>query len=119
MKIKTIKIEIASDDFDNIDMELFIKSVKKQVKKIIKEEMSDNNVAIDIFEENKLDDFKAPHLPHIYEEFQLPFKYDEKTSPYYPVNPCTPPYVITCMDNSNEQITINSNTLLTELEGII
>ena len=39
MKIKTIKIEIASDDFDNIDMESFIKSVKKQVKKIVKEEM--------------------------------------------------------------------------------
>ena len=117
MKIKTIKIEIASDDFDNIDMESFIKSVKKQVKKIVKEEMSDNNVAIDIFEENKLDDFKTPHSPHKYEEFQQPFKfeYNEKTSPYppyYPVNPCAPPYVITCMDNaSDEQITINNNIL--------
>lgn len=111
MKIKTIKIEIASDDFDNIDMGLFIKSIRKQIKKIIKEEMSDNNVAIDIFEENKLNDFQ--HDPH------YPYKYDE-VPPSYPINPCAPPYVITCMDSSNnEQITINNTTLLTELKEII
>jgi hypothetical protein len=118
MKIKTVKIEIASDDFDNIDMGLFIKSIRKQIKKIIKEEMSDNNVAVDIFEEKDFDDFKTPHSPHKYEEFQPPFKfeYDKKTSPYppvYPVNPCAPPYVITCMDNAyDEQFTINNNILL-------
>ena len=111
MKIKTIKIEIASDDFDNIDMGCIIDLMKKQIKKIIKEEMPDDNVAIDIFEENKLNTFQ--HDPY------YPYKYKE-VPPSYPINPCAPPYVITCMDSSNnEQITINNNTLLTELKEII
>lgn len=110
MKIKTIKIEIASDDIENIDFELFIKSIKKQVKKIVKETMPDNNIAIDVIEENHHNKLleSPPCFKYKYEEF-----------PSTPINPCTPPYVITCMDNSNEQITINNNTLLTELKEII
>jgi hypothetical protein len=74
--------------------------------------MHGNNIAIDVIEENhhkKL--FESPPcFPEKYEKF-----------PFIPINPYAPPYVITCLDNSNsnEQITINNNTLLTELEETI
>ena len=94
MKIKNIKIEIASDNLNNIDFS----GIKKELKKILKKLVDEQNAAISINVQDTSDT----------NDKQIPNPcYPIPTPPYYPYYPQYepllpykfeefPPYKITC-----------------------